>query len=225
LSLLGGFSLCVGGDTVALPRHARRVLAFLSLDKVVQRDCDRGVLAERLWTDAPMHRARGSLRTALWRIRKTSPVLVTEFAERISLGAEVDVDALRFRADAERVLSGHDALYHTRLACGSAVLLPGWDEEWLLLAREQLRQLRLHALEAAGHCLIQRGRHQEAIDVMLGVVADEPLRESRPRRYSSTPTSETATCRKPVVSSTCSPSFYGASSGCGRRRSCGRRLG
>lgn len=178
LSLLGGFSLCVGGDMVALPRHARRVLAFLSLDKVVQRDCDRGVLAERLWTDAPMHRARGSLRTALWRIRQASPVLVTEFAERISLGADVDVDALRFRADAERVLSGHDVVDRTRLACGSAVLLPGWDEEWLLLAREQLRQLRLHALEAVGRCLLQRGRPQEAIDVMLGVVADEPLRES-----------------------------------------------
>ena len=178
LSLLGGFSLRVGGNTVALPRHARRVLAFLSLDKIVERDCDRGVLAERLWTDAPVQRARGSLRTALWRIRQASPVLVTEFAERISVGADVDVDALRFRADAERVLSGHDGVDHTRLACGSAVLLPGWDEEWLLLAREQLRQLRLHALEAAGRCLIQRGRHQEAIDVMLGVVAEEPLRES-----------------------------------------------
>lgn len=178
LSLLGGFSLCVGGNTVALPRHARRVLAYLSLDKIVQRDCDRGVLAERLWTDAPVQRARGSLRTALWRIRQTSPVLITESAERISLGADVDVDALRFRAEAERVLSGHDVVDHTRLACGSAVLLPGWDEEWLLLAREQLRQLRLHALEAAGRCLIQRGRYQEAIDVMLGVVAEEPLRES-----------------------------------------------
>src|ERR1700675_1188392 len=73
LSLLGGFSLQIDGDFVLLPRHARRGLAFLFLDKIAERDCDRCVLAERLWTDAPVQRARGSLRSALWRIRQASP--------------------------------------------------------------------------------------------------------------------------------------------------------
>ena len=57
-------------------------------------------------------------------------------------------------------------------------LLPGWDETWLLLAREQLRQLRLHALEVSGRRLAEQGCYPEAIDVMLMVIAEEPLRES-----------------------------------------------
>lgn len=178
LSLLGGFSLRIGGAIVTLPRHARRVLAFLSLDKTAERDCDRGVLAETLWMDAPVQRARGSLRTALWRIRQASPVLVTDVADRIGLGDDIDVDAHRVREEAVHLLSEDDSVDHSRLTAASAVLLPGWDEEWLVLAREQLRQLRLHALEAVGRQLIQRGHYQAAIDVMLGVVAEEPLRES-----------------------------------------------
>ncbi len=178
LSLLGGFSLRIGGDIVTLPRHARRVLAFLSLDKIGETDCDRGVLAERLWADAPVQRARASLRTALWRIRQASPALVCSVGDRVWLGGSVDVDADRFRTEAEHLLSVQNDVDYSRLAPGSAVLLPGWDEEWLLLAREQLRQLRLHALEATGRRLTERGRYQAAIDVMLGVVADEPLRES-----------------------------------------------
>jgi DNA-binding SARP family transcriptional activator len=178
LSLLGGFSLRLGGDIVTLPRHARRVLAFLSLDKIVERDCDRGVLAERLWTDAPVERARGSLRTALWRIKQASPVLVCGVGDRVWLDDNVEVDAHRFRADAEHVLSEEHELDYSGLAAGGVVLLPGWDEEWLLLAREQLRQLRLHALEATGRRLTERGHYQAAIHVMLDVVAEEPLRES-----------------------------------------------
>ena len=178
LSLFGGFSLRIGGGAITLPRHARRVLAFLSLDKIVERDCDRGVLAEKLWTDAPVPRARASLRTALWRIRQASPALVCDSADRISLSNDVEVDVHRLRADAEQLLTGHAYVGPSSLVSGCAVLLPGWDEEWLLLAREQLRQLRLHALEATGRRLIQSGHYQAAIDVMLGVVAEEPLRES-----------------------------------------------
>lgn len=46
--LLGGFSVRVGGNRVALPKHSRRVLAYLCLDKAAEVDCDRGILAERL---------------------------------------------------------------------------------------------------------------------------------------------------------------------------------
>ncbi|MFE3229782.1 BTAD domain-containing putative transcriptional regulator [Nocardia sp. NPDC059228] len=63
----------------------------------------------------------------------------------------------------------------------TAELLPGWDEAWLVLAREQLRQLRLHAMEVAARRLSEQGHHPEAIDLMLSAVAAEPLRESAQR--------------------------------------------
>ena len=180
LLLLGGFSLRIDKRSVALPLHARRVLAYLALDKIAEPDCDRGILAERLWPDCSVERCRASLRTALWRIRRASTHVLSGNADRLSMADGVEVDVHLFRQEAERLLAeGADhARNRARLMARTTELLPGWDESWLLLAREQLRQLRLHALEVEAHRLADRGRYPEAIDVMLAVIAEEPLRES-----------------------------------------------
>ncbi|WCI08898.1 bacterial transcriptional activator domain-containing protein [Arthrobacter sp. OVS8] len=57
-------------------------------------------------------------------------------------------------------------------------LLPEWDEDWLLIERERLRQVQLHALEALAVRLRNLGRYPEAIDAALRAKAIEPLRES-----------------------------------------------
>jgi DNA-binding SARP family transcriptional activator len=180
VSLLGGFSVRVGGRSLALPMHSRRVLAYLCLDKASEYDCDRGILAERLWPDSPVDHSRASLRTALWRIRRASPCLVDSEHDRVMLADGVGVDVHLYRSHAERLLGDRSDCPHERmqLMARNNELLPGWDEAWLLLAREQLRQLRLHALETAGRRLADLARYPEAIDVMLTVVAEEPLRES-----------------------------------------------
>lgn len=180
VSLLGGFSVRVGGSSVALPKHSRRVLAYLCLDKAAEEDCDRGILAERLWPDSSAERSRASLRTALWRIRRECPTLVLSENDRVMLADDVTVDVHQYRRHAERLLSDKSdcARERAHLMARNCELLPGWDETWLLLAREQLRQLRLHALETSGRRLADQGRYPEAIDVMLMVVAEEPLRET-----------------------------------------------
>jgi len=180
VSLLGGFSVRVGGHNVALPKHSRRVLAYLCLDKAAEDDCDRGILAERLWPDSSGERSRASLRTALWRIRRECPLLVQSENDRVMLADDVTVDVHQYRRHAERQLADRSDCPRERahLMARNCELLPGWDETWLLLAREQLRQLRLHALETSGRRLADQGRYPEAIDVMLMVVAEEPLRET-----------------------------------------------
>ncbi|MFD4439983.1 BTAD domain-containing putative transcriptional regulator [Nocardia sp. NPDC058519] len=180
ISLLGGFALRVDAKHVALPQHSRRVLAYLSLDKIAEPDCDRGVLAERLWPDSSVERSRSSLRTALWRIRQAGPALVQGEGGRLRLADRVVVDVHEFRRNAEQMLTEQRDCprERARLLARTNDLLPGWDETWLLLAREQLRQLRLHALEVDARRLSRQGRYLEAIDVMLAVVAEEPLRES-----------------------------------------------
>ena len=180
LRLLGGFSLQVSGAPAALPMHSRRVLAYLSLDHVQGYSCDRGVLAERLWPDAGTERSRASLRTALWRIRRVSQHLVLVQPDTVRLGPGVRVDVHQFRQIADRMIGDADG--HTaesaRVIARSTELLPGWDESWLVLAREQLRQARLHALEASAAHLRRERRFPEAIEAMLDVIAEEPLRES-----------------------------------------------
>jgi DNA-binding SARP family transcriptional activator len=180
VALLGGFSVRVGGHSLVFPKHSRRVLAYLCLDKAAEDDCDRGVLAERLWPDSAVERSRASLRTALWRIRRECPTLVTSDSDRVMLADDVTVDVHQYRRQAERLLADTSDCPRERahLMARNCDLLPGWDETWLMLAREQLRQLRLHALETSGRRLADHGRYQEAIDVMLMVVAEEPLRET-----------------------------------------------
>ncbi|AGB24064.1 DNA-binding transcriptional activator of the SARP family [Mycobacterium sp. JS623] len=181
LSLFGGFALRVGGQKISLPMHARRVLAYLSLHKMMEKDCDRQVLAERLWTDSSPRRSRASLRTAIWRIRSAADDLILGDSDRVALADSVRVDVHDFRHNAERMLSDVSACEPPRLVPhlrSPADLLPGWDEDWLLLTREQLRLLRLHALEHTARRMSESGLYPQAIDVILFVVDEEPLRES-----------------------------------------------
>jgi len=64
------------------------------------------------------------------------------------------------------------------LAPLTAELLPAWDEDWLLLERERVRQLQLHALDALARRLRLQRRYSEAVDAALTAITIDPLRES-----------------------------------------------
>ncbi|MET0419035.1 MAG: BTAD domain-containing putative transcriptional regulator [Actinoplanes sp.] len=180
LCLLGGFNLVVHDALVELPIHAQRVLAYLSLVQPAARGHLRSSLADRLWGSVPGERAHASLRTALWRIRQADPQLVRASREAVRLDESVDVDVRRCVAQAGRLLTDDENLEprDTDLSALRGDLLPGWDEDWLLLERERIRQVQIHALEALAHRLLRRGRHLEAIEAAFAAIAEEPLRES-----------------------------------------------
>jgi DNA-binding SARP family transcriptional activator len=180
LCLLGGFNLIVQDARVDLPIHAQRVLAYLSLVQPTQRAHHRTGLADRLWGSVSVERSHASLRTALWRIRRADPQLVRASRETVRLDDSVDVDVRRCVAQAGRLLTDDEDLQprDTDLSALRGDLLPGWDEDWLLLERERIRQIQIHALEALAHRLRRRGRHLEAIEAAFAAIAEEPLRES-----------------------------------------------
>jgi DNA-binding SARP family transcriptional activator len=60
-------------------------------------------------------------------------------------------------------------------------LLPGWYDDWVLLERERLRQLRMHALEEVAARLAAAGRYGDALQAAYMAVRAEPLRESAHR--------------------------------------------
>jgi DNA-binding SARP family transcriptional activator len=60
-------------------------------------------------------------------------------------------------------------------------LLPGWYDDWVLLERERLRQLRMHALEAMADRLMAAGRCGDAVQAAYVAMQAEPLRESAHR--------------------------------------------
>lgn len=180
LSLFGGFTLDLSGRRVSLPLHARRVLAYLALMSARTSDIDRRLLAERLWPDSPADRSAASLRTALWRVRREAPSLVHTDRERVSLSRDVVVDVHGFQCLVARLLGTDQDIPPEDLQTliDAVDLLPRWDEDWLVLAREQLRHKRLTAIESVARRLSEQGRHLQAIELILVVTSAEPLRES-----------------------------------------------
>jgi DNA-binding SARP family transcriptional activator len=79
--------------------------------------------------------------------------------------------------DASHSIEDHDL----RQALDGGDLLADWDDDWVVVERERLRQLRLHSLEFLSQRLASVGRYVDAIEVALAALRIEPLRESAHR--------------------------------------------
>lgn len=180
LCVLGQFELRSGRDPLTLPNPAQRVLGFLAVQRVPQL---RETVAGRLWPFMTEARAHGCLRTALWRIRQASTAIVAVDRDAIRLDDVLEVDLHTVTTEAKRLIEGlrSDAGTWASVDLFGRDLLPTWDEDWVLLERERLRQVRLHALEVLSGQLTAAGRAAEAIEAALAAVAAEPLRESAHR--------------------------------------------
>jgi DNA-binding SARP family transcriptional activator len=179
LHLLGGFELVRGASRLRLPDSAQRVLAYLALRR---RPVTRAMASTTLWIDHPEDRAGANLRTAIWLIRRTAQDVVALRGSTLALaaGVVVDVEALVDRAHV-LVRQPNPCCDHHDIDVLRGELLPEWDEDWLILERERLRQLRMHALEALCVHLSSVGQHADAIEAGLAAVESDPLRESAQR--------------------------------------------
>jgi DNA-binding SARP family transcriptional activator len=180
VSVLNGFEVRRDAAMLALPRGCQRLIALLALNA---RPILRSFVAGTLWTDATEARAGANLRTSIWRLHRPPSSLVLASASHIWLAPDVEVDIREACSLALRLLddtapySAPDDDEETL----SSDVLPDWYEDWVILAREQFRQLRLHALERLCERLIAAGSYGRAVRVGILAVAGEPLRESAQR--------------------------------------------
>jgi DNA-binding SARP family transcriptional activator len=180
VSLLDGFELGIGGTAIEVALSAQRLLAFLA---VQERPVLRAYVAGCLWVDKSDDDAKANLRAALSGLRQPGIALVESSANHLRLNPAVSVDLREAIDGARKLLDPHgevvDGDAEEFLLSGD--ILPEWDEDWVSIERERLRQLRLHALDTLCGRLTAKGRLAEAIDVGLAAVAAEPLRESAHR--------------------------------------------
>lgn len=179
LSLLHGFELTIHAERVSLPWNAQRLLAFLALNR---RPMLRLHVAGSLWLDKDEDRAGANLRSALWRLRQSNDLLVETDGGHLRLADGVAVD-VRLAENLCRSILSSDArsaqvVWADHL---SGELLPDWYDDWVVMSRERLRQLFLHALERLCLRLCDGGLHAQAIDVGMRALAVDPLRESAHR--------------------------------------------
>ncbi|MGV9456987.1 AfsR/SARP family transcriptional regulator [Streptomyces sp. NPDC003635] len=180
LRLLGQFRLDLGAEPVELCRNGQRLLAFLALRG---RVC-RTVLAGTLWPEVTEGHARGSLRTTLWKLPRGEPPLIRCCGDALLVAPALRVDVHALTRTALGVVEGCGPPLDARPPLGLLTgedLLPGWDEDWVLMERERLRQLRLHALDALAETLVRQGRAALAMEAAWASVRAEPLRESAHR--------------------------------------------
>jgi DNA-binding SARP family transcriptional activator len=146
--LLDGFGLDIGHHAVVLPVHAQRVLAFLALSRLFGTAQRRTALAERLWCEGSHERAQASPRTEIWRIRQADGGLVDAGRQHVHLGKRVEVDVEQSLGQAQRLLAedGNLAPTDATTAGLTADLSPDSEEDWLMVERERVHQIRIQAL-------------------------------------------------------------------------------
>jgi len=181
LALLGGFVFSVGGDALlGISAGSQRLLAFLAVrDRVVTRH----QVAGTFWPESSDEHAGASLRSAVSRLDGPSREALRVTAGDLGLAEGVVVDVHHSQALARRLID-RDAARSDSDIGGLAVsalsgdLLPGWYEDWAVIAAEDWHQLRMHALEAVAARLTAADRLAEAAAAALAAVRAEPLRES-----------------------------------------------
>ena len=178
LELLGRWRLRDGDEGVVLPTTSRRLVALLALSGARSR----AFVAGSLWPDGSDALAMGNLRATVSRLRKLQPGLLLTEPGMLALSPCVSVDVDRLQDLADEVLHGYGDVPEGALAgLSDAELLPGWYDDFVLLHRERLEQLRLHALEALADRLCAQGDFPDAVGAALAAVHAEPLRESAHR--------------------------------------------
>ncbi len=181
LSLLGGFVFSIGGDALlGISAGSQRLLAFLA---VRRRLTTRTHVAGTLWPESSDGHAAASLRSAVARLEGRSREAVNVTALDLGLNDALVIDVHESQALAHRLIDRDVQRSESDIGAPAVLalsedLLPGWYDDWAVIAAEDWRQLRLHALEAVAARLTAADRFAEAAEAALAAVRAEPLRET-----------------------------------------------
>jgi len=176
VSLLGFFEFRVDGLPVELPRAAERLVAYLALQAAPVSRCR---VAAALWPDASEKHSLGCLRSALWRARMARRSLVDPCSHRLGLAPETRIDTVQLTREVRRLADPAEvSVDEVGPDLFGAELLPGWDDDWVILERERFRQLSLSGLDALSRRRLAAGQMLDALEAALRAIALEPLRES-----------------------------------------------
>ncbi len=177
LYLLGTFRATVGDPPQEVSigsLNARRLLAYLAL--TMPQPAARSHVAGVLFSEFPEERARRALNQAIWRVRKSlGQDAIEGDYNTVALGTHVWADVAAFRRQAAQTdppdLEQAVALY-------GGDFWPEGYEDWVLVARERLRDRYLSLLDTLIQAYKQAGRYEDALRHAREYARVEPLQES-----------------------------------------------
>ncbi len=153
LSLLGGFAFSVGGDALlGISAGSQRLLAFLA---VRDRVTTRNHVAGTLWPESTDEHAGASLRQAISRLGGQAREAVKVTAVDLSLAEGVAVDVHHSQSLARRLTDRDGDRPDGDISAASVLalsddLLPGWYEDWAIIAAVGPGPRRVRIKDIAG---------------------------------------------------------------------------
>ena len=193
ISLFGAFDVEVDGRpaNLGLAGATRSLLQYLIC--LGGRLARRELLMEMFWANTTVDRRRSSLNSAIWRIKKVlrgagvpAAFALDASAECVRLtgisSPQVDIDILAL-ADALALASSAAArdedidLLVTLLGRCGGTPLDGLDDDWAVVERERLQDLRTRALNVAMRLLAARRRFDESLELGRRILLDDPFHE------------------------------------------------
>lgn len=186
VSLFGGFQIYCG-ETSLTERFKPRLqtlIAYLLLHR--NTPLSRQQLAFHFWPDSTDAQARANLRKSVYRLRQIFPdvdnYLELEGATMSwHAGTPLQLDVAEFETTletAEREESSQKAtLLQAAIALYQGSLLPDFYDDWVLAARERLRQRYLYALQALAKVHEQQRDYASAIPLVRQLLREDPLVE------------------------------------------------
>jgi DNA-binding SARP family transcriptional activator len=173
IRLLGSFDLSGPSGRVEVPLAGQRLVAYLAIQGHPVR---RSTVAAAIWPDVDEARARANLRSTVCRLGALAPIIdATAASLAINPAVLVDVIDLQHQVAAARTGSVRVTAPRPGL---DLELLSGWEEEWVHLERERVRQLELHLLDDVVSASVQDGRYGDGVDAALRAIRLDPWRES-----------------------------------------------
>nr|MBC7243856.1 AAA family ATPase [Chloroflexota bacterium] len=182
LYFLGPLEISWDGQPLPTPatRKAQSLLAYLVMNRTRPQLRDR--LVDLFWGEQPMHKARRSLATALWHIRRCLPteqfiqsdVYTVQFVAQGNLWLDVD--------ECESALGANDLFTLQRgITLYRGDFLDGFYDDWVINERYRLQSLFLEGLSRliAGYEAV--GNHRAALATALRLLECDPLREDAHR--------------------------------------------
>ena len=224
VQLFGGPRVLQAGSPQEVPEGSKRLLVLVALS---EGRVERRKAAGQLWPEVDETRAAGNLRSAHWRLRGAGIDVLSSDGRSLSLATGTVVDVGIWCDWALRVIEGNAGAADLQLESiphDALDLLPGWYDDWVIFERERIRQRLLHALEALSRQLSACGRHAEAVEAAMTVVAWIPCGTARTGRWSRRTYARATSPRRAGRTGTAARRS-GASSALSRRQDCGRACG
>lgn len=186
VSLLGGICLQHGETAVfTLDARSQSLLAYLILNRTAHT---RQHLAFLFWPDSTESQARTNLRKAIHKLRQKLPqteqfLHINRRTIQWQPDASFCLDVDAFEQSLETAIR-HPLIssFQKSISLYAGDLMPDHYDDWILVARERLRQRYLSSLEQLIQLLEKERQYQSAIHYARRLLREDPLHEVAYRR-------------------------------------------